>query len=320
MKKKTTPKRTIARKGSISGRRQSKKKIMLTTIAVGATGILGYFGWQYLRKRRANKTGGSREIDAILNNLDRPIVTMPEPPKIISRPKTVVRPRTVVEERSDAFPLQKGSRGENVRQLQEALMLKYGKSVLPKWGADGDFGSELAAALKKLGLPQTIDQSAFNVIAQGTVTDPATVGKDLYNATGAKDYTKVLFLLQKLKSVGDYSAASAVYKQNRVNGVRQTLVNGLLNTFSSEVQKQAIKFQFLRMGLQFDGSKWSLAGFDGKAIVTKTPTSVWLNATESVTVPARMVLGNEVSRRLDYTLFENGGQHYLVQTNTVQYL
>jgi hypothetical protein len=50
------------------------------------------------------------------------------------------------------------------------------------------------------------------------------------------------------------------------------------------------------------------------------PTSVWINATESVTVPARMVLGNEVTKRLDYTLFENGGKHFLVQTKTIKYL
>jgi hypothetical protein len=74
------------------------------------------------------------------------------------------------------------------------------------------------------------------------------------------------------------------------------------------------------MGLQFDGNKWSLSGFDGLPIITAMQTRVWINATESVKVPARMVLGNELSKRLDYTLFENGGKHFLVQSKTVKYL
>jgi hypothetical protein len=31
-----------------------------------------------------------------------------------------------------------------------------------------------------------------------------------------------------------------------------------------------------------------------------------------------MVLGNEVTKRLDYTLFENNGKHFLVQTKSNQ--
>ena len=61
-------------------------------------------------------------------------------------------------------------------------------------------------------------------------------------------------------------------------------------------------------------------GIDGLPIVTTMPTTVWVNARESVKVPARMVLGNEVSKRLDYTLFENKGKYFLVQSKNVKYL
>lgn len=114
--------------------------------------------------------------------------------------------------------------------------------------------------------------------------------------------------------------ANTVFKENRINGVRQTIVNGLLSVFSTDAQKQAIKFEFLRIGLQFDGNKWSLSGLDGLPIITKEATMVWVNATKGVKVPARMVLGNEVSKRLDYTLFENKGKYFLVNTKSVQYL
>jgi hypothetical protein len=301
-----------------SKRKLQKKKIVITSLAVGATGILGYFGWQYYKKRKGI-SGSSADIDTLIKNMDQPIVLTPEPPKLKPRARKASygAPTTLG---TDSFPLKKGSKGANVRKLQDALIAKYGKSILPKYGADGDFGSEVVAALKKLGLPDTITESVLNVISQGANADPATVGNQLYKATVSKNYASTLSLLQKLKTVDDYTKANEVFKQNRIGGVRQTIVNGLLSVFSSESQKQKIKFEFLRMGLQFDGSKWSLSGFDGQPIVTVLPTSVWINATESVPVPARMVLGNEVSHRLDYTLFENGGRHFLVQTKSIKYL
>lgn len=301
-----------------SKRKQQKKNAIITTLAVGATGILGYFGWQYLKKKKAAK--GDHDIESIIKNLDRPIVSTPEPPKSRTTQKRSSYTPSASTERRDNFPLSKGSKGDNVRRLQEALIAKYGKQVLPKYGADADFGSEVEAALKKLGLPPSITESTLRVIAQGAGADPATIGKDLFRAATAKDYAKSISLLKKLRNVDDYTAANSVFKEGRISSVRQTIVNGLLNVFSADKQKQAIKFEFLRMGLQFDGNKWSLSGFDGLPIITAIPTSVWINATDSVTVPARMVLGNEITKRLDYTLFENGGKHFLVQTKTIKYL
>jgi len=313
---------TKTRKASVakapSKRKAQKKKIIITTLAVGAAGIVGYFGWQYFKKK---KGATHDDLDSIISNMNQPIVTTPVLPLV--KPKTknkTTYTTTPTVERNDDFPLKKGSKGENVRRLQEALITKYGKQTLPKYGADGDFGSEMVAALKKLGLPASITESTLNVIAQGTTVNPSTIGKELYSAANAKDYTKALSLLKKMRNTDDYTAANNIFKEERINGVRQTVVNGLLNVFSTDAQKQAIKFEFLRMGLQFDGSKWSLSGLDGLPIVTMLPTSVWINATESVKVPAKMVLGNEVSKRLDYTLFENGGKHFLVQTKTVKYL
>jgi peptidoglycan hydrolase-like protein with peptidoglycan-binding domain len=313
---------TKTRKASVakapSKRKAQKKKIIITTLAVGAAGIVGYFGWQYFKRR---KGATHDDLDSIISNMNQPIVTTPVLPATKQKTKTkttYTSPATA--ERNDDFPLKKGSNGENVRRLQEALITKYGKQTLPKYGVDGDFGSEMVAALKKLGLPATITESTLNVIAQGTTVNPATIGKELYSAANAKDFSKAISLLKKMRNTDDYTAANNIFKQERINGVRQTVVNGLLNVFSTEAQKQAIKFEFLRMGLQFDGSKWSLSGLDGLPIVTLLPTSVWINATESVKVPALMVLGNEVSKRLDYTLFENGGKHFLVQTKTVKYL
>jgi hypothetical protein len=303
-----------------SAKKQRKKKIIVTTLAIGATGILGYFGWQYLKKKKQSK---KEDINSLVNKINEPIITQPilaTTTKPKATPKKITYAPTI-DVRSDDFPLKKGSKGETVKKLQDALITKYGKQTLPKYGADGDFGSETVSALTKLGLPTTITESVFNVIVQGIPSvSPGTVGKDLYAAATAKDFNKAISLLKKLKNVDDYTAANEQFKQNRINGVRQTIVNGLLNTFATVSQKEKIKFEFLRIGLQYDGNKWSLSGIDGLPIVTAVPTIVWVNARDSVKVPARMVLGNEVSKRLDYTLFENKGKYFLVQSKFIKYL
>ena len=59
------------------------------------------------------------------------------------------------------FPLKEGSRSEAVRQLQNALIRKYGKSILPRFGADGWMGKETIAALRSKGLKTSIDAVEF---------------------------------------------------------------------------------------------------------------------------------------------------------------
>lgn len=307
------------KKTKTTAKKQQKKKLVMTTLAVGATGILGYFGWQYYKKKRSAK---SEDLQSLISKIQEPLVT----PVFTTAPKVAKSSTSstiyIPPSNGSSFPLKKGSKGEAVKKLQEALLAKYGAQTLPKYGADGDFGSETFNALTKLGLPTTITESTYHVIAQGvqSAINPGAIGKDIYSAAIAKDLNKTISLLQKLKTVQDYTAANEQFKTGRIGGVRQTIVNGLLNVFTTEAQKGKIKFEFLRMGLQFDGSKWSLSGLDGLPIITTSATAVWINATDSVPVPARMVLGNEVSKRLDYTLFENGGKYFLVHTKYVKYL
>jgi hypothetical protein len=47
------------------------------------------------------------------------------------------------------FPIKKGDSGNNVRNLQ-LLLLKYDNKILPKYGADNDFGSETENALNTI--------------------------------------------------------------------------------------------------------------------------------------------------------------------------
>jgi hypothetical protein len=61
----------------------------------------------------------------------------------------------------EKFPLKKGSKGELVKKLQLAL----GVDKLPKFGADGDFGTETLNALKAVtGKTQVNSQAEIDAI------------------------------------------------------------------------------------------------------------------------------------------------------------
>jgi len=328
------------KKGGISG-----STIVLTTLSLGAAGVLCYLGWQYMKARKAKKspnldetliksTGtytnpsgtGNSAIDIL-----SPLPTMPVTDTVIAPPIQLPAGRATGGSYSSAaaddFPLKRGSKGENVRAFQQTLIKKYGSKILPKYGADGGFGSETAAALKKLKMPATISETFFNVLTQGSASSTATGSTDLsslatriYTATVRRDFATVISLLKNIKSSDDYSTVSEAFKQYRLNGVRKTLVTGLLDSFTSSSQKQQLRLAFATMGLTYDGSKWSLSGIDGIPIVTVVPSKVWINAQNAVTVPARMVLGHEIARRLQYVMFVNNGRHFLVHANCIKHL
>jgi len=273
----------------------------LVGFGILATGTLGFFGWHYFQKRKRESENANE------------ITEIPIAPSYMPSP-------TSASSRNDDFPLKKGSKGARVKLLQEAIIGKYGKQSLSKYGADGDFGSELEKALMKNGLSKSIDESTFNVIVKSSSANPSDTAKELYKAAVNKDFKKVISLLSKLKNQDDYSAASDTFKTYRIGGVRQTLVNGLLNSFTTETQKQQIRLAFTKMGLTYDGKKWSLSGLDGLPIITHTPALIWKNKHEKVSVPASVVLGNEIERQGAFTLFENNGMQFLIETKNIKYL
>lgn len=292
---------TITQQEQTSGK---GKKILLIGLGIAATGTLGYFGYQWWNKRKqsTNEEESMPEMD--LTPPAKNSFSLPAAPK-----------------RNDDFPLKKGSKGARVKQVQEVLLAKLGKDALGKAGADGDFGSKTEAALIKAGYPSTIDESTFNVMTQGETLDASATAKELYSAAIIKNFTGAIKALQKLKSKDDYTTVSDDFKTNyRIGGVRQTLVNGMLNSFNDEKQKQAIRLQFARMGLNYDGKKWSLSGIESSSIITKHPTLVWVHSKKAIKVPANMVLGKEIAQKGNHTLFENNGKHFLVETKTINYI
>lgn len=287
-----------------------KKKALMLGLGIAAAGAISYFGWQYWKKRKASSQ------DVVMDD------NIPDVPATPNPRKKTVSPTTT---RNDNFPLKKGSKGANVKTLQEALIAKYGKSILPRYGADGDFGSELVAALKKVGLPEQVNQSTLNVLnpgsGGGSSFDPKKAAMDIYQAASRKDFKKTIDLLKTLKNTDDYKQVGETFKNYRIGGgVRQTLVSGLLNTFTQVAQKDQLRMEFLRMGLNYDGNQWSLSGIDSPALITTKPTVVWKDKKTPINVPVNMVLGREVSRKIGYILFENDGRNFLVEAAAVTQL
>lgn len=62
------------------------------------------------------------------------------------------------------FPIRRTQRGENVKRLQQ-LLLTFDKNILPKFGADGFFGTETEDALAKvIGKKQVESQADITAI------------------------------------------------------------------------------------------------------------------------------------------------------------
>lgn len=315
------------------------KNIILVSVGLTATGIAGYFGYQYLKKQKEQQA--KAPLTTFTPPETTPTYTQPKdtntytPPvyeEPIYKPKDTSKTNSSGSSKSSTwsepkpksdFPLKRGSKGTKVRDLQLALMATYGKSILPKYGADGDFGSELAKGLKKLKYPTIISESLFHVITNGKASTNS-LAKQFYGALNKTDYTTTMSLLKQMNSIADYNTVSNEFKSLRLHGgVRQTLVNGVLNTFSDTTQKQNIRLEFIRMGLKYNGKKWSLSGLgsmpNGK-IITIQPTQVWLDGYNQIPVPSNMILGTAVGERLDLTLFEKDKRYFLVRTATVRKL
>ncbi|HBF89373.1 MAG TPA: hypothetical protein DDX39_12095 [Bacteroidales bacterium] len=282
-----------------------KKKLILIGLGTAVAGILGYFGWQYFSNRNSNT-----EMQD-----DFPL---PSPQADDFSPNNIIA-------RNDEFPLKRGSKGQRVQAVQEALIAKYGKSILPKYGSDGDFGSETVAALKKAGLPESIDEATYNSITKSeksssSTTEAASLAKTLYKAAVNKNLLQVITALRQMKTKDDYSSVSNEFLQYRIGGVRKTLVNGMLDSFSDEGQKQQIRMEFSRMGLKYDGDKWSLSGIGGMTVITRRNASVWRNPYDKVEVPARTILGTEIGQLNGFTAFENNGETFLINTQNIENL
>ena len=76
-----------------------------------------------------------------------------------------------------SFPLKKGSKSECVRELQQAIINRYGITILPKYGADGNWGSETDGAVQAfLGRVQINNLDEFYKIINDLINSALPAG------------------------------------------------------------------------------------------------------------------------------------------------
>lgn len=239
------------------------KKVVLFGLGTLVLGTLAFFGIKHFtdKKKENNDT-----TDQTNDNMDSETNFQNS-----SNPKS--NPGLPAARISDTFPLRYGSKGDKIRSLQQALIRTYGAGILARYGADGQFGKELESALRSKGYGIPVQQSDYEKITgtqkEETQTslvafDPSVVAKGIYNAIITKDFNTSLILLKGIKNTTDYALASEQMKTYRIGGVRQTLVNAMLSTFTESSQKLKTQEAFKAIGLKYDGSKWSLSGFRKK--------------------------------------------------------
>lgn len=303
--------------------KSNKKKAILISLGVVATAVGGFFGFKYLKNRKKKTDIDEEETTPVTATSSSQTNTSSSSGGYKSTTSSTTTTR------KDSFPLKKGSKGERVKLFQEKLIAKYGKSILPKYGADGDFGSEMEAALEKLKLPSTISESAYNVYVKGAAPDPDDLAEALIDAAENKNFTKAIDNLKKIRNTSDYSSVSEKFKELRINGgVRKTLVTGMLDTFTSSSQQESIRAQFLRMGLKYDGSKWSVPSNYNFFSGIENPLLITTEATElidpkyhvKVKVPKNMVIGSKLKEKNGLTLFRmlEKNRKLIVKSSTVK--
>lgn len=70
------------------------------------------------------------------------------------------------------FPIRRGQKGSNVKRLQQ-LLLTFDKNILPRFGADGDFGTETETALVRVIGKKQVDGQADILAIESKIKEKA---------------------------------------------------------------------------------------------------------------------------------------------------
>jgi hypothetical protein len=140
----------------------NKRKMILIGLGVLGTGVAGFLGWNYWK----NKKKANQEEDTTSFTDSTSANTAPA--------------------RNDDFPLKRGSKGNRVTQLQNALVKKYGASILPKYGVDGMFGKEVEAALVRAKMPASINETNYTKLVGSGLTGLIKHGDEIVTISESK--------------------------------------------------------------------------------------------------------------------------------------
>lgn len=300
---------------------EKKTKIILIGLSVVAVGTGGYFLYRHLNKDKSSDAADKLK-EAVSSSSTTHLSESTSSSKSSSSSSV-----------DSGFPLKKGSRGTLVESLQKALMKSYGSGILPKYGADGIFGSETENALRSKGLSTVIDSDTFTqiVLASGSSSDgttptnlssAASISNALHAALTKRSLPNAIEALRQIDNVDEYSAVNTVFKETKIGLVSKTIVTALLDKFYYSAEKKALNEEFYRIGLKYNGSQWSLSGLQGLSnqLLSLEKTKVWNSQGQSINVPKDTILGEYLDASDGVTQFETlDGKRLFVSTNAIKY-
>lgn len=261
-----------------------KKKLITLGASAGIIALGGLSYWYFVARNKQANTKEDDVLKEISEKQETNPKSTPRPKSTSPKPKThnptalTTQPKVnnqMIE--TGTFPIKSGSKGIAVKQIQEALIKTYGKTLLPKFGADAQFGKELISALKAKGFPSEIDEVTFKKIIGTNVPDPNSpalpnsglsastkenidITKNLWLNVRMKKLDPLLEALKRIKSVAQYTQVNELFKTIRFQDVSKTVVNAALSAFSDATSKQFISEALRQIGLKYRDEKWSLSG------------------------------------------------------------
>lgn len=285
-------------------KQENKKKKGMRHILIGTgigLGVIGLgFGWWYFFGRR-------KQTERI-EEVERDLISSASAPEIkttVSQPR--YKPQTVIKKGAESFfPIKYGDRGQHVKKLQEGLIRLFGKSILPNYGADGDYRKEMAAALKSKGLPPIIDKETFDRIIAGQavaagkpaqggklpVQQGVDIAKNIWLNATLRRSDGMIEQLKRIRNVEDYKLVDALMK---TVGQQKSIAEIAEVAATNDTGRQLIVDEFQRIGLKYKDQKWVLAGIGRAQIITNSPTIIRDRAGVGIEVPAQTLLGEEVA-------------------------
>ncbi|CAK0767930.1 hypothetical protein CCP3SC1AL1_420020 [Gammaproteobacteria bacterium] len=100
---------------------------------------------------------------------------------------------------SQDFPIKKGSKGDKVKEIQQ-ILVGIDANALPKYGVDGDFGSETESALFKYLNKKSVDKQD-DILTLNGLKDAAQ-GQNLQNSVNSTRIAIGNQIIQDWKSSG----------------------------------------------------------------------------------------------------------------------
>lgn len=315
------------------------KKYLLWGLGAVAVGTGGYFLFKYLQDKK-----NEQSADDFKEQVNEGSVDVPHTNSSSSLPSPKPSHKPVVY---NQFPLKYGSKGTLVRDIQNALNKKYGAKI----DVDGDWKGQTENALIAKGLPTTIDNQVYAKIITGTYgkdnskpssgenkkpdknqkpsnsTSSAAIAKLLHTAIEKDDVFSAVNALKKIKDKAKYKTVNEEFKKTKywtfMDGyVSRTVVNAMLDQFTSAEYKKKINAELYRIGLKYDGTKWSLSGLlaGTQRLISVQPTVVWDYKGRRLSVPRSTILGTFIRAKNGITEFETlDGRILYTNTITIRY-